>query len=146
MGERVTSRRDQGVLAECWGAQLLFSGALLGVFGWWNYADWDLSLFLPLSLIFSLSLLFIDRERSQHCPVLEWLQVQPDVSLAFSSFCDVIPQLYSSFHLQLVVSFVPVFYLPHFFCPFPSSVPIPFIFICLTEPLYLLLQIFLLVL
>lgn len=38
---------------KCWGAQLRSHGALLGVFGWWSCAGWDLSLFLPsFSLVF----------------------------------------------------------------------------------------------
>ncbi|XP_017163283.1 dynamin-1a isoform X3 [Poecilia reticulata] len=52
------------------------------------------------------------RERLQHCPVLEWLQGKPNVSLAVSSFCAVCPSnpppnLFLVFsHLQSLVSYV----------------------------------------
>lgn len=74
-----------------------------------------ISLYFFIFLILSLSLLLIHRERSQHWPVIEWLQGQPDVSLAFSSFCAVYPPnsprlflnwLLPLFHLLLSLHFI----------------------------------------
>lgn len=107
--ERATPGWIGVFLAECRGAQLRSRGALLGVFGW------DLSLFLPLSYFFSLCSLLccIDRERLQHCPVLEWLQGKPEcLTLHFLPSVLFIPQpshlsLSFLFNLHSVVSSLP---------------------------------------
>lgn len=98
-----------------------FCGLSLEVFGWWICTGWELFLFL--SLVFFLFSLFIDRKRLQHCPVLEWLQGKPNVSLAFSSFCAVYPpqppHLSVSFLSSISCFFcsISIFYLPrHSFC------------------------------
>lgn len=95
----------------------------------------SLSISSSFSHLFSWFLI-IDGERSQHCPVLEWLQGKPDVLLAFSSFCAVYPQTPTT----LLVFFIFNWF---FLSPFGST---SFVFICLTRSLFLLLQIFTLVL
>lgn len=137
-GERVNTRRDQGVLPECWGAQLRSRSASLGGFGFWNCAGWKLSLFPPLSLIFPPA-------RLQHCPVVEWrLQGKLNVPLAFSSFCVVYPPhtstpllvfsisalLFLLFHLFFLQLFILCFYFSSFSTFFLSS-----FFFCFFTPL-----------
>lgn len=116
----------RGVLAERPGAHLQSLCVVALSFGWWSCSSWGISLFLTIFLAFSFCFFFPHRERLQHCPVLEWLQGKPNVSLAFSSFCAVCPSNPSTsfmsffifdltsrmFHLQFLVCLLSHFTFP----------------------------------
>lgn len=136
MEKRVTPGGVRGVLAERRAAQLWSRGALLGVVGWWSLQA-GISLYFFLFSLCSFHC-FIDRERPQRCPVLEWLDGKPKclTCIFFLLYC-----LFPNFHtspclffcyLRCVVSTLPpTFHLSHpVHRPSPSpSVFTPFVFV-----------------
>lgn len=114
VGEEGNTRRGQGVLAVPRGAQLRSRGALLGVFGWWSLQA-GISLYFFLFSLCSF-LCFIDRERLQRCPVLEWLEGKPKclTCIFFLLYC-----LSPNFHTSPCLFLI---FFPPSLCCFFSSI------------------------